>query len=93
MTSLDSRSASPLRDLRTARGWSERHAASLLGIDRRTLQRYETGEREPSASVLGMLVEVYRLEAFGLRELIEWYSRRDPLRSRVPPPCGIEPSR
>ena len=48
-----------LLSLRKARGMSQETAAEGCGISFRSYRRYESGEREPTASVLCQLADFY----------------------------------
>jgi transcriptional regulator with XRE-family HTH domain len=41
--------------LRSLHGWSQAELASAMGVDLKTIQRYETGESSPSAERMGKL--------------------------------------
>jgi transcriptional regulator with XRE-family HTH domain len=44
-----------IRDLRTARGWSQERLASEIGAERRSVQRYETAAHTPTYADLLVL--------------------------------------
>lgn len=49
-----------IRELRTARGWSQAHLAALLAVSRQTVIAIETGRYDPSLPL-----------AFGIAKLFE----------------------
>ena len=51
--------AENLLQLRKARKMTQTEAAEAIGIVMRTYRRYETGEREPVASVLVKMADFY----------------------------------
>ena len=51
--------AQRLVTLRKARKWSRKAVAEQINIAERTYQRYENAEREPTASVLIALADLY----------------------------------
>ena len=48
-----------LRLCRERHGYLQKELSSQLGISERTLQRYESGESEPTASLLLKLSQIY----------------------------------
>ncbi|MBR6012201.1 MAG: helix-turn-helix transcriptional regulator [Selenomonadaceae bacterium] len=50
-----------LADLKTSNNLTQRQIAGNAGIPLRTYQRYETGEREPSASTLISLADFFNV--------------------------------
>ncbi len=52
-----------LRALRKERKLTRKEVAEHLHIVERTYQRYEQGEREPTASVLAELADFYQVSA------------------------------
>lgn len=48
-----------MRQLREFRNYSQRELSQLIGVSERTLQRYESGESEPTISVLIKLSQLY----------------------------------
>ena len=48
-----------MRQLREIRNYSQRELSQLIGVSERTLQRYESGESEPTISVLIKLSQLY----------------------------------
>lgn len=46
-----------LKGLRDARQLSQGDAAALIGVDAKTIERWEAGKNEPKFSVLGLYVE------------------------------------
>ena len=48
-----------MRQLREFRNYSQRELSQLIGVSERTLQRYESGESEPTVSVLVKLSQLY----------------------------------
>ena len=63
--------SSRLLELRKARKLTRPEAAEAIGISQKSYQRYETGEREPSASVLAALADLYEVSADYLLGLTE----------------------
>ena len=55
--------SSRLLELRKARKLTRPEVADAIGISLKSYQRYETGEREPSASVLAALADLYEVSA------------------------------
>lgn len=51
------KAAETLRDLREARGWSQRELAERSGVSRVVISQYETGAREPSFTAFNRLIE------------------------------------
>lgn len=51
--------AKNLLALRTERKWTRKIVSEKIGIAERTYQRYENAEREPTASVLTALADLY----------------------------------
>ena len=45
--------------LRKSRGLKQENAADLCGLSYMSYRRYETGEREPTASVLSRIADFY----------------------------------
>ena len=43
---------SPLHEARTRKGWSQRHAASVVGVDQATWSRVERGQQQPRIELL-----------------------------------------
>lgn len=50
-----------MRQLREIRNYSQKELSQLIGVSERTLQRYESGESEPTVSVLITLSKLYDL--------------------------------
>ena len=48
-----------MRQLREIHNYSQRELSQLIGVSERTLQRYESGESEPTVSVLITLSRIY----------------------------------
>lgn len=48
-----------LKELRTKRGLYQKDIAAMLGIDRTTYVKYETGTSEPNFQMLLKLAEIY----------------------------------
>jgi putative transcriptional regulator len=48
-----------LRDLRTARGWSQAHLAELLAVSRQTVIAIETGRYDPSLPLAFALARLF----------------------------------
>jgi ribosome-binding protein aMBF1 (putative translation factor) len=65
---LAARLGSRLRDLRAARGWSQRATADRIGIGAAVVCRLEKGSANPS---LAILVSVARAFGIPLRRLLE----------------------
>ena len=51
--------AKNLLALRAERKWTRKIVSEKIGIAERTYQRYENAEREPTASVLTALADLY----------------------------------
>lgn len=60
--------AARLRLLRESRGWTQRAAASRIGVGAAVLRRLESGAANPS---LAVLVSVARAFGISLRKLLE----------------------
>ena len=52
-----------LKTLRTKKEWTQKDVAQLLGIDRTTYAKYESGSSEPSFEMLKKLSDVYNVPA------------------------------
>mgnify|MGYP002675162113 FL=1 len=50
-----------LRELREARGLTQRQASERCTLSKNMIHRYETGEREPKASTLRLLAGFYQV--------------------------------
>jgi len=70
-TTIDTRIARRLRDLRGEHGWSLDDLAGLSGVSRATLSRLENAEVSPTASVLGKLCAAYGLTLSRLMLMVE----------------------
>ncbi|MFJ5143322.1 helix-turn-helix domain-containing protein [Streptomyces sp. NPDC088707] len=46
-----------MRELRTAAGLSQDQLADLIGMERRSIQRYESGERDPRYTELLLIAD------------------------------------
>ena len=51
-----------LKAARVNKGFTQREAASLIGVDRGTLKNYEQGKSFPDVPVLRKIEEVYGVE-------------------------------
>ena len=70
-TSIDTRIARRLKDLRGERGWSLDALAKRSGVSRATLSRLENADVSPTASVLGRLCAAYGLTLSRLMLMVE----------------------
>ncbi len=50
-----------LRELRLSRKLNQTRVAGLVGVDKRTISTYETGERQPSYDVLISFARLYHV--------------------------------
>lgn len=50
-----------LKDLRTARGWSQGHLAELLSVSRQSVNAIETGRYDPSLPLAFKIAELFDL--------------------------------
>lgn len=57
-----------VRLLREASGFTQKHVADFLGIQRSTYSNYETGDRELPLSVMEKLADLYGCDTFALYE-------------------------
>lgn len=48
-----------LKSLRKEKGWTQQEVANLLGIERSTYTRYETGASEPNFEILEQLSRIF----------------------------------
>ena len=58
--------ADTLQDLRISRGLSQIHLAEAIGVDRRTIQRWESAEMAVSSGRLTTLARVLDTDADGI---------------------------
>ena len=54
--------------MREASGFTQKHVADFLGIQRSTYSNYETGDRELPLSVMEKLADLYGCDTFALYE-------------------------
>lgn len=52
-----------LKELRTEKGWTLKHVATLLNVPLTTYANYEQGTREPSLEMLNSLCTVFDVSA------------------------------
>lgn len=57
-----------VRDLRTARGWTQAELAQKLGVSRNSVNAIETGRYEPS---LGLALRIAKLFAKHVEQIFE----------------------
>lgn len=67
---------SPLRDLRTGRGWLQEETADRLSLDRRVYSDYETGRRWLPPDLLVRIADLYQLASPRVDELVRWSADR-----------------
>ncbi|WP_436637203.1 helix-turn-helix domain-containing protein [Microbaculum sp. FT89] len=70
-SSIDTRIARRLKELRGERGWSLDDLAARSGVSRATLSRLENAEVSPTATVLGKLCAAYGLTLSRLMLMVE----------------------
>ena len=65
-----------IRYLRAVLGWSQRIAATQLGISRRTLIRHEQGHHRTSSARASLLMHLGMLELAHANEILAYVARR-----------------
>ena len=65
-----------IRYLRAVLGWSQRTAASQLGISRRTLIRHEQGQHRTHSARVSLLARLEMLELAHANEILAYVDRR-----------------
>lgn len=53
--------AARIRALREERGWTQKHAAELLGMSSQRLNNYEAGRHEPDLRQVGAMAALYNV--------------------------------
>jgi DNA-binding XRE family transcriptional regulator len=51
-----------IREHRRARGWTQEQLAEIVGVEPRTIQRWEAGHSEPRAKHLAALLDTFHVE-------------------------------
>lgn len=74
-----------LKTLRTKKEWTQKDVAQLLGIDRTTYAKYESGSSEPSFEMLKKLSDVYNVPA---DTLLGWSHSSGKSGSQIVPVLG-----
>jgi transcriptional regulator with XRE-family HTH domain len=75
---LDIQIGGTLRKARLARGYTQDELAQLMGVDRTTISKYESGSRAPS---IGVLIQIGRLLGQPLAALVPGTQGADPIRA------------
>ena len=60
--------AERLKECRKVKNVTQSEAARYLGIELRTYQRYESGQREPNASILAKMADLFEVSTDHLLE-------------------------
>ena len=58
-TALSATMGARIRELRTARRWSQSDLARQIGVQKATVGQYESGDRSPSYEVLIRIADVF----------------------------------
>ena len=65
-----------IRYLRVVLGWSQRTAATQLGISRRTLIRHEQGQHRTQSARVSLVARLGMLELAHANEILAYVARR-----------------
>ena len=60
--SMSTQFGNTLRELRNKKGYTQAQVAKLLGIDRTTFTKYETGKSEPDFDMLKKIGEIFDVD-------------------------------
>lgn len=52
-----------LKILRTGKKWTQQQVADMLGVDRTTYAKYESGASEPNFEILKKLSQIYHVQS------------------------------
>jgi putative transcriptional regulator len=77
-----------IRELRSAKGWSQAHLARICGVDSRTIRRIECGANVPSLETFQALAGAFDMEVSDLQALLENGERPKSNVTIIPIPDG-----
>lgn len=74
-----------LKNLRSEKNWTQKDVADMLGIDRTTYAKYESGASEPNFEMLKRLREIFDVQT---DTLLGWPDQLSPKGNRLIPVLG-----